>query len=124
MLSQRRGEIGRARAEQTLAETTNEIDRRRLSAELADGYAQANAAELRARALGLEVLPALEETRRMTEEGYRDGRVDLLRVLDAQRAVLDGRAGYVEAQVAWQRALADVERAVGAPLEGGAALAP
>ncbi len=60
----------------------------------------------------------------MTEEGYRDGRVDLLRVLDAQRAVRDGRAGYVEAQVAWQRALADVERAVGAPLEGGAGLAP
>ena len=124
VLSQRRGAVGRARAEQTLAETTNEIDRRRLSADLADGYAQANAAELRARALGLEVLPALEETRRMTEEGYRDGRVDLLRVLDAQRAVLDGRAGYVEAQAAWQRALADVERAVGAPLEGGAGLAP
>ena len=124
VLSQRRGQIGRARAEQTLAATTDEIDRRRLSADLADGYAQANAAEVRARALGLEVLPALEETRRMTEEGYRDGRVDLLRVLDAQRAVLDGRAGYVEAQVAWQRALADVERAVGASLEGGAALAP
>ena len=124
VLSQRRGEIGRARAEQTLAETTNDLDRRRLGAELADGCAQANAAELRARALGLEVLPALEETRRMTEEGYRDGRVDLLRVLDAQRALLDGRVGYVEAQVAWQRALADVERAVGAPLEGGATLAP
>ena len=50
LLSQRRGEIGRARAEQTLAETANEIDRRRLSADLADGYAQANAAGLRARA--------------------------------------------------------------------------
>jgi cobalt-zinc-cadmium efflux system outer membrane protein len=124
VLSQRRGAIGRARAEQTLAETTNELDRRRLSADLADGCAQANAAELRARALALEVLPALEETRRMTEEGYRDGRVDLLRVLDAQRAVLDGRASYVEAEAAWQRALADVERAVGAPLEGGAVLAP
>jgi len=124
VLSQRGGAIGHARAEQALAETTSEIDRRRLSSDLADGYAQANAAELRARALGLEVLPALEETRRMTEEGYRDGRVDLLRVLDAQRAVLDGRAAYVEARAAWQRALADVERAVGAPLAEGAALAP
>jgi outer membrane protein TolC len=60
----------------------------------------------------------------MTEEGYRDGRVDLLRVLDAQRAVLDGRSAYVEAQVAWQRALADVERAMGAPLAEGAGVAP
>ena len=124
VLSQRGGAIGRARAEQTLAETTREVDRLRLSSDLADGYAQANAAELRARALGLDVLPALEETRRMTEEGYRDGRVDLLRVLDAQRAVLDVRAAYVEAQAAWQRALADVERAMGSPLEEGPPRAP
>jgi cobalt-zinc-cadmium efflux system outer membrane protein len=124
VLSQRGGAIRRARAEQMVAETTSELDRRRLEADLADGYAQAKAAELRARALGLEVLPALEEARRMTEEGYRDGRVDLLRVLDAQRAVLDGRSAYVEAQVAWQRALADVERAMGTPLAEGAGVAP
>jgi cobalt-zinc-cadmium efflux system outer membrane protein len=124
LLSQRGGAIARARAEQALAETTSEVDLRRLNADLADGYAQASAAGLRARALGLEVLPALEETRRMTEEGYRDGRVDLLGVLDAQRAVLDGRAAYVEAQAGWQRALTDVERAMGAPLEEGAGLAP
>ena len=124
VLSLRKGAIERARAEQTLAETTSEVDRRRLSSALADGYAQAYAAELRARALGLEVLPALEESRRMTEEGYGDGRVDLLRVLEAQRALLEGRAAYVEAQAAWQRALADVERAMGSPLDEGPVRAP
>ena len=124
VLSQRGGAIGRAQAEQALAEATTEVDKRRLSSALADAYEQATAAELRARALGEEVLPALEETRRMTEEGYRDGRVDLLRVLEAQRAVLDGRLGYVEAQAAWQRALADVERAMGVPIAEGAAREP
>jgi len=124
VLSQRGGAIARARAEQALAEGTTELEGRRLSAQLSDSYQQAKAAELRARALGQEVLPALEEARRMTEEGYRDGRVDLLRVLEAQRAVLDGRAGYVEAEAEWQRALADVEHALGAPLELGAARAP
>ena len=124
VLSQRGGAIARARAEQALAEETSEVEARRLSAQLADSYEQAQAAELRARALGQDVLPALEEARRMTEEGYRDGRVDLLRVLEAQRAVLDGRAGFVEAEAASQRALADVEHALGAPLERGAARAP
>ena len=49
----------------------------------------------------------------MNEEGYRDGRVDLLRLLDAQRARLETRIAVVEAEAAWQRALADVERAAG-----------
>ena len=53
----------------------------------------------------------------MTEEGYRDGRVDLLRLIDAQRARLDSRLAQVEAQAAWERALAEVERAAGTRLD-------
>ena len=60
----------------------------------------------------------------MTEEGYRDGRVDLLRVLEAQRALLDGRVAHVDAQATWQRALADLERAQGVSLTEGGAGAP
>ena len=47
------------------------------------------------RSLATDVLPALTEVRRMTEEGYRDGRIDLLRLLDAQRVLLESadRAG-------------------------------
>ncbi len=123
VLNQRGGAIDRARAEQTLAEATTDVEGRRLSAELDDAFAQARAAEIRARALGAEVLPALEEARRMTEEGYRDGHVDLLRVLESQRAALEGRTAYVEAQAAWQRARADVERALG-DTDGEATRAP
>jgi cobalt-zinc-cadmium efflux system outer membrane protein len=118
VLSQRGGAIARARAEQGLAEATTDIEARRLGMQLADAYEQAQGADIRARALGKEVLPALEETRRMTEEGYRDGRVDLLRVLETQRALLEGRLAYVEARSTSQRALADVERALGVPLGG------
>jgi cobalt-zinc-cadmium efflux system outer membrane protein len=56
----------------------------------------------------------------MTEGGYRDGRVDLLRVLDAQRAVLEARLAALEARATWQRALAELERAIGVPAEGNA----
>jgi cobalt-zinc-cadmium efflux system outer membrane protein len=124
VLSQRGGAIARAHAEQALAEATTDVESRRLGTQLTDAYRQAEGAELRARALGAEVLPALEEARRMTEEGYRDGRVDLLRVLEAQRALLDGRFAYLEARSTWQRALADLERSLGAPLEGGPRRAP
>jgi cobalt-zinc-cadmium efflux system outer membrane protein len=118
VLSQRGGAIARARAEQGLAEATTDFDARRLGLQLVDATQQARGASLRAQALGKEVLPALEEARRMTEEGYRDGRVDLLRVLETQRALLEGRLAYVEARSTSQRALADVERALGVALEG------
>jgi cobalt-zinc-cadmium efflux system outer membrane protein len=121
VLSLRGGAIARARAEQALAETTAAIDARRLRAQLEDAYRRAEGAGARARALRADVLPALTEVRRMTEEGYRDGRIDLLRVLDAQRALVDSGLASAEAEAAWQRALADVERAAGVTLEGGAA---
>jgi len=119
VLSQRVGAIARARAEQGLAEATTDLEAHRLGLQLVDAYQQAKGADIRAQALAKEVLPALEEARRMTEEGYRDGRVDLLRVLETQRVLLEGRFAYLEARSTSQRALADVERALGAPLEGG-----
>jgi cobalt-zinc-cadmium efflux system outer membrane protein len=117
VLSLRGGAIARARAEQALAQASTDIDLRRLAAQLDDAYRASDGAALRARALEEEVLPALEEARRMTEDGYRDGRVDLLRVIDAQRAALDARLAALDARSAWQHALADLERAIGVTRE-------
>lgn len=118
VLSLRSGAIARARAEQALAETGAEVEARRLRAALVDAYRRAEGAGEQARALATDVLPALEEVRRMTEEGYRDGRIDLLRVLEAERALVESRLAQVQARAAWQRALADVERSVGASWNG------
>jgi len=117
VLNLRGGPIARARAEQSLAELQAQSELRRLTAQLGDAYRQSEAAALRARALTNDVLPALEEALRMTEGGYRDGRVDLLRVLDVQRALLESRLAALEAQATWQRALAELERAIGTPVE-------
>jgi cobalt-zinc-cadmium efflux system outer membrane protein len=116
VLSLRGGAIARARAEQSVAETTLATDLRRLNAQLADAIARSEGAGARAAALARDVLPALEQARQMTEEGYRDGRVDLLRVLESQRTVLETRISLVEAQAGWHRALAEVERAAGVTL--------
>jgi cobalt-zinc-cadmium efflux system outer membrane protein len=118
VLNLRGGAIARARAEKRLAEATAEIEQRRLAATLLDALGRASGAGERARTLANRVLPALEEAWRMNEEGYRDGRIDLLRLLDAQRVRLETRIAVVEAEAAWQRALADVERAAGVSLGG------
>jgi outer membrane protein, heavy metal efflux system len=124
VLNQRGGPIARARAEQTLATWTTETELRRLEADLVAGYRQSESAAARAQTLTDDVIPALDEARRMTEEGYRDGRVDLLRVLEAQSAVRDAKLASVEARATWQRARADVERAVGALPTAGTSPGP
>jgi len=113
VLNLRGGAIARARAEQSVAQATLELDAARIRHDTADAAARAEAAGGRAAALAAQVLPALEAARQMTEEGYRDGRVDLLRLIEAQRAVLEARLANAEAQAAWQRAIGEVERAAG-----------
>jgi outer membrane protein TolC len=89
------------------------VDAGHLRADLVDAYHRTEAAATRAQALGGRALPATEEARAMTEESYRAGRSDLVRVLEAQRAVVDTRLGEAEAIAAWARAFADLERAAG-----------
>ncbi len=117
VFSLRGGFIERAGAEHALAQAMLEADRHRLLAGLVAAYRTAEAAGIRATALDREVLPLIEQARSMTEEGYRDGRVDLLRVLEATRALLDIRIERTTATAALHRALADLERSVGHPWE-------
>jgi outer membrane protein TolC len=117
VLNLRGGAIARARAQQAVAEMTAIAHARRLIADLREAYRRTQGAAERARAITKAVLPAMEEARRMTEEGYRAGRVDLLRLLEAQRAVLDSRLAQAEATAGFGHAFADLERAVGHRLD-------
>jgi cobalt-zinc-cadmium efflux system outer membrane protein len=65
VLSLRRGAIARAQAEQRLAQTTADLEQRRLAAALADALGRASGAGERARTLASSVLPALEQAWRM-----------------------------------------------------------
>jgi cobalt-zinc-cadmium efflux system outer membrane protein len=116
LLNQRQGEIARARAERALAQTAAQSGERRLRGELRDAFLRSEAAGTELRALHEQVLPAIQEAKTMTDEGYRDGYVDLLRVLDAQRALLDSQIAETSALAAWVRALADLEKAGGVDL--------
>jgi cobalt-zinc-cadmium efflux system outer membrane protein len=119
VLNLRGASIARAREQRALAEATANADARRLRADLLDAYRRTQGARSLLIAVRDEVLPSLEEARKMTEEGYRIGRVDLIRVFETQRALLDSRLAEVQADAAWVRAMADLERAAGLDLAPG-----
>lgn len=116
VLNQRGGTIARADAQRRLAQAATSLDRAHLIADLAVAFRRTEAAATRAREITRRALPAMEEARAMTEESYRAGRADLVRVLEAERAVLDLRLAQAEAIATWARSFADLEKATGAPL--------
>jgi cobalt-zinc-cadmium efflux system outer membrane protein len=116
ILNRRDGPIEHAEAEQALAEEQAAADRLRLEAACLEAHTRAIGAAERATTLEREVVPSAIKARSMTEEGYRDGRVDLLRLLEAQRAVLDAKLAGLDARAAYVRAMVDLERASGIDL--------
>jgi cobalt-zinc-cadmium efflux system outer membrane protein len=124
VLSLRGGAIARAQAQRAFAEIAAMVDERRLHADLLDACRRTEGANAKLHAFREQVLPAMKEARAMTEEGYRLGRVDLIRLLDAQRALLESQLAAAEAEASWGRAVADVEKASGADLQEGNTHAP
>jgi outer membrane protein TolC len=119
VLNQRGGFIEKARAQEKLARAATTLDERLLTADWVDALRRTEAAEARLRALRDEVVPAMREAETMTEEAYGDGRMDLARVLEAQRALLDARMTEIASVAARVRALADLERAMGRDITEG-----
>lgn len=66
-----------------------------------------------AESLRSEVLPGARKAFDVAEEGYRSGKFEYLAVLEAQRALSDARAQYVEAAAERRLAAVEVERLAG-----------
>ncbi|HEV2851633.1 MAG TPA: TolC family protein [Thermoanaerobaculia bacterium] len=63
-----------------------------------------------------EILPRAAEVERLAEDSYRSGQTDLTALLQSLQSVHDLRLQAVQAGIDYQAALADLERAMGAPL--------
>ncbi|MFO0746101.1 MAG: TolC family protein [Myxococcota bacterium] len=113
VFDRRDGPIARARAEEARASASAALDAERLDAEATAAWREAETARRRLAALARDVLPAAREVAAMTREGFASGRLDLLRVLEADQAVRQAQADELEARAAWARALAALEHAVG-----------
>ena len=90
----------------------------RVAAALADAYAALASAHDEVTALRLAVLPGSQETFDAVSEGYRLGKFGYLDVLDAQRTLIGAGSQYLRALSDYHKAIANVERLIGAPLAG------
>lgn len=90
----------------------------RVSARLAEAYRALASAHDEVTALRTTVLPGSRQTFEAVTEGYRLGKFGYLDVLDAQRTMIAAGGQYLRALSDYQKAVADVERLIGAPLNG------
>ena len=85
--------------------------------DLRNAYATATTAYRQAVFIRDQLLPAAQEQYEIAFKTYTLGGSSALEVIDAQRTLLDARDQYATALGALNDAIADLERAVGAPLD-------
>ncbi|MBN8899994.1 MAG: TolC family protein, partial [Rhodospirillales bacterium] len=91
----------------------------RVGASLEQSFQQLSGAYDAVVAIRRDLLPAAQANFNGMSTGYQEGKFTLLEVLDAQRALLDARTRLIDAEAAYQGALADTERLTGQSLKAG-----
>jgi outer membrane protein, heavy metal efflux system len=109
---------GREEASSRLAKAYEErrAAEARVSSALADRYLALSSAYDEVIALRSTVMPGSQQTFAAISEGYQLGKFGYLDVLDAQRTSIAAGAQYLRALSDYHKAVADVERLLGAPL--------
>lgn len=79
-------------------------------------YARARTAWETTRFYQHQLLPLREGSLELSREAYRYGRASFLQVLEAERKLLEARAGYLQALETSATALVDLERVTGQPV--------
>lgn len=110
------GNVQKARYRLQRARAEQERTRIRIRDSLSVAYERLSSAYQEARTLSTEILPAARTTFDATREGYDAGEFDLLRLLDAQRTLVETSTRYLEALADFHRTRATVERLIGRPL--------
>ena len=85
--------------------------------DLRNSYSTASVALRQVQFLAQKLVPSAEEQYRIASSSYALGGSSALEVIDAQRTLLDARNQYTTALGALNDAVADLERATGAPLD-------
>ena len=113
-----RGGIEEARSRLAKVHEERRAAQARVAAALADAYAALASAHDEVTALRSAVLPGSQQTFDAVSEGYRLGRFGYLDVLESQRTLIGAGSQYLRALSDYHKAIANVERLIGAPLAG------
>lgn len=111
------GEAAKAKA--TLDQTRLQIDasRRQIATTIYASYQTLSVAKENILKYQTRILFDAEEVLKLAQESYQVGKTGLSSVILAQQSVQQVRSGYLDAVVAYQGAWADLESAVGTPLD-------
>lgn len=117
IFSHNQGEIAQSVASERALEEELAAARRTVDSEVESAYFDLQARQTQARLYREIILPSSHRLEEMAEESYRAGKASLLMVLGAQRDVQQVEHDYLDSLLALQFALAQLEEAVGAPLD-------
>jgi cobalt-zinc-cadmium efflux system outer membrane protein len=110
VFNQNSGNISKARAEVTQAESDGRQAELMLEQELTENWQEWNSAFSEAEQMQTTLLPAAEKAFRLARSGYEKGKFPYLEVLDAQRTLFNARAQYHNSLKRYHSARANVER--------------
>ena len=116
LLSWNRGRVHEQEENARTAAVQAQAAMQRLSGQILAARARWAAASARARFYRGEFIPSATRVLEMAREGYRIGRTSLVAVLQAQSDLGAARSRAIDAELETQKALADLEEAVGADL--------
>jgi cobalt-zinc-cadmium efflux system outer membrane protein len=112
-----RGEVAEAKHRELELTATYRDLSAQVGQDLRNAYSTASTAMRQVRFLTDELVPSATEQYRIASSSYALGGSSALEVIDAQRTLLDAKNQYTTALGALNDAVADLERATGAPLD-------
>ncbi len=109
-----RGGIQQAKAGVEAAKANVELARQRVALEVEESFLRAQEAERQLESFQTGILGQVEQLLKLTLEGYEQGALTLLDVLEAQRSFLGTKTNHVVALRNYRQAAAQLERVIGA----------
>lgn len=110
------GGIISANHQASRAECEQRAARVRATAALVEAYGRLETARAEALTTKAELLPGAQQAFDTAQAGYREGKYGHLEVLDTQRMLNESKTRYLDVLAAYHKAVADVERLIGIPL--------
>lgn len=117
LFDRNQGGVGEARAKLEKARQEQRAAKVTLQTELAETWQSLSAAYVESSTLRDKILPGAHEAYESTELGYREGKLDFLQMLDAQRTLFTVKRQYLLALGGYHMTSTDMERLIGASLK-------
>ena len=119
VFDRKQGDLVALAAQENQARHLVDATRRTVEKEVAEALREYEAARRTVEVFEHDVLARVEENFGFIETSYREGKISLLDLVVVENDLVQAQLSYVDSLTRFRTAEADVERAVGGPLEGG-----